>query len=480
METLESEGLHLSAEQEAQLRKAEEEIIQKEILPVLTEKIEPVLAQIERELVLVVDYVPGTPLKVSLSRKRNLTEVFTDAVEIKPDPEVPHKTYGTRKVAKGEIAPKTALRVTKPDGSVIAKSTAKAPTTNTFKRSNEIGESTKAQTSYRIVDYSERAIAVYGVPKIYTEKFKEIGGYFDKHLKEGEGWIFSKKIIDDVRKILSTQSIKIEDCPPSLNLTPKHKNSIVQARNKQTPVPGKLSIGNFIYYLYSIKNAYGRNFTPSSISVYSSATRSDYMSEKVRKYDSTGVIYNIKDKKLLVKLYNDVKDDVENGHKSQSFLKAIKLYLQFFEEMTSSNEHKDDISLIHNEAQQTTLPFENETNSKSDSTSSKREKVPNIIINSIKFDAYNITQGNSTEKFIEFINSIGPDLVYEMYIPFREGLLVDKTRNLKYFAFCKQLNDGFWLNSHSSTLTKIELMRKICENLDIEIHIDFEVPDLVS
>lgn len=106
METLESEGLHLSAEQEAQLRKAEEEIIQKEILPVLTEKIEPVLAQIERELVLVVDYVPGTPLKVSLSRKRNLTEVFTDAVEIKPDPEVPHKTYGTRKVVKGEIAQK--------------------------------------------------------------------------------------------------------------------------------------------------------------------------------------------------------------------------------------------------------------------------------------------------------------------------------------------------------------------------------------
>lgn len=125
METLESEGLHLSAEQEAQLRKAEEEIIQKEILPVLTEKIEPVLAQIERKLVLVVDYIPGTPLKVSLSRRRNLTEVLSDAVVIKPDPEVPHKTYGTQKTTKGEIAPKTALRVTMPDGTVIAEPTAK-------------------------------------------------------------------------------------------------------------------------------------------------------------------------------------------------------------------------------------------------------------------------------------------------------------------------------------------------------------------
>lgn len=358
------------------------------------------------------------------------------------------------------------------------KPTFKAPTTNTSKRSNVIVESSNAQTFYRIVDYSDRAIAVYGVPKIYTEKFKEIGGYFDKHLREGAGWIFSKKLIDEVRKILSTQTITIEDCPPSITPTIKHKNNIVQARNKPTPVPGKLSIGNFIYYLSSIKNAHGRNFTPSSVSVYSSATRSDYMSEKVRKYDSTGVIYNIKDKKLLVKLYNDIKDDVENGHKSQSFLQAVKLYFQFFEEMTSSYEHKNDISLIHNETPQTTLSFENETNS--NSTSSKRETATNIIINSIRFDGYNITQGNSTEKFIEFINSIGPDLVYEMYIPFREGLLVDKTCNLKYIAFCKQLNDGYWLNTHSSTLKKIELMRKICENLDVEIHIDFDVPDLVS
>ena len=84
METLESEGLHLSEEQELQLRKAEEEIIQKELLPVLTEKLEPVLAQIQRELVLVVDYVPAAPLKVSLSRKRNLSSVISDAIPHSP------------------------------------------------------------------------------------------------------------------------------------------------------------------------------------------------------------------------------------------------------------------------------------------------------------------------------------------------------------------------------------------------------------
>lgn len=125
MATLKSEGLELSQEQEEQLRKAEEEIIQKEILPVLTENIEPVLSQIERELVLVVDYLPGMPLKLSLSRKRNISEVLTDAVEIKPDPQVQHKSFGPQKATKQYIAPKTILRVTMPDGSVIKRKSAK-------------------------------------------------------------------------------------------------------------------------------------------------------------------------------------------------------------------------------------------------------------------------------------------------------------------------------------------------------------------
>lgn len=125
MDTLASEGLELSAEQEAQLRKAEEEIIQKEILPVITDNIEPSLNQVQRELVLVVDYVPGRPLKVSLSRKRNIDEILTDAVEIKPDPIVAHRSNGPQKAKKEDIAPKTLLRVTMPDGTVIENAKAK-------------------------------------------------------------------------------------------------------------------------------------------------------------------------------------------------------------------------------------------------------------------------------------------------------------------------------------------------------------------
>jgi hypothetical protein len=83
-QTLKENGLSFSEDQEAQLRALEEEIIKNDILPVLTEQIEPALKQVQRELVLVVEYIPGEDLKVHLSRKRNITEMLTDAVEISP------------------------------------------------------------------------------------------------------------------------------------------------------------------------------------------------------------------------------------------------------------------------------------------------------------------------------------------------------------------------------------------------------------
>ena len=116
-------GMEWTEKQERQLETEEEHLIKNEVLPVVTKSIEPVLSQVERELVLVVDYVPGTPLKVSLSRKRNLFDVLEDVVEIKPDPEVEHtekKKGGTKVVTN----PRTRLKITMPDGSIIEESTA--------------------------------------------------------------------------------------------------------------------------------------------------------------------------------------------------------------------------------------------------------------------------------------------------------------------------------------------------------------------
>lgn len=64
-----------------------------------------------------------------------------------------------------------------------------------------------------------------------------------------------------------------------------------------------------------------------------------------------------------------------------------------------------------------------------------------------------------------------------MKIPFRGGYLVDKTRNLKYITFCKPLNGGYWLNTHSSTTNKIELMKQIGEYFGTEVTFDIEEKD---
>lgn len=78
IETLRKEGVSTD-DLEEKVSQAEEDIIKKEILPILTQNIEPALQQVKRELVLVVDYQPGQPISVHLSRKRNFTAEIADA-----------------------------------------------------------------------------------------------------------------------------------------------------------------------------------------------------------------------------------------------------------------------------------------------------------------------------------------------------------------------------------------------------------------
>jgi hypothetical protein len=117
IQNLKELGLELGEDLLKQTNELEQEIIKKEILPVISEKIEPIIGQIQRELVLVVDYVPNEPLSVRLSRKRNFSAEM-ETIEIVPDPQVEHN-IGTIKRNATKKSSKTNLRVTFPDGKVI-------------------------------------------------------------------------------------------------------------------------------------------------------------------------------------------------------------------------------------------------------------------------------------------------------------------------------------------------------------------------
>ena len=124
METLRKEGLPVDENLEKKANELEENIIKKEILPVLSKTIEPALQPVKRELVLVVDYVPGQPLSVHLSRKRNFAAELTDAKEMVLDPEVTHRNHLSSSEGKIERGPARDLSVEFPDGTVISEKTA--------------------------------------------------------------------------------------------------------------------------------------------------------------------------------------------------------------------------------------------------------------------------------------------------------------------------------------------------------------------
>jgi hypothetical protein len=66
-------------------------------------------------------------------------------------------------------------------------------------------------TTLKIVNYSERSIAITGEEtKLYKEDFKSMGGKYNANLSCGPGWIFSIKAAPQVQTFLDRiQSLKI-------------------------------------------------------------------------------------------------------------------------------------------------------------------------------------------------------------------------------------------------------------------------------
>ena len=102
----------------------EEKIIKEEILPALSQNIEPQLSEIQRDLVLVVEYHPGEPLSVALSRKTKISEIM-GAKTLTPRSSTPVKS----EVVQTETEPHEqtkhventtkGLRVSFTDGTII-------------------------------------------------------------------------------------------------------------------------------------------------------------------------------------------------------------------------------------------------------------------------------------------------------------------------------------------------------------------------
>ncbi len=118
-------GVNLPKDVVRQVEELEENIIKDEILPALSSDIAPRLEPIKRDLVLVVEYRPGEPISVALSRKVKISEII-DAKPLTPSVSEPVRGYGrmpqkeAHEPTKQVLNPTKGLRVTWPDGTVIA------------------------------------------------------------------------------------------------------------------------------------------------------------------------------------------------------------------------------------------------------------------------------------------------------------------------------------------------------------------------
>ena len=126
-------GVKLGKDVLEQVEELEEGIIKDEILPALSDDIAPRLEPIKRDLVLVVEYHPGEPISVALSRKAKISEIVGTKL-MQPDPPVEHREGTKREHTTGDRADKTVLRVTFPDGTVIADKKANVTFAETIKR----------------------------------------------------------------------------------------------------------------------------------------------------------------------------------------------------------------------------------------------------------------------------------------------------------------------------------------------------------
>lgn len=118
IQNLKELGVQLPDKLIEETNRVEEEIIQKEVIPALSEAIDPIINQIQRELILVVEYIPDEPLQVKMTRKRSFRfQKEEEKLETKRKEFKKEQSYTLTPHTKSKW---TNLNVTFPDGTEIS------------------------------------------------------------------------------------------------------------------------------------------------------------------------------------------------------------------------------------------------------------------------------------------------------------------------------------------------------------------------
>ena len=111
------------------------------------------------------------------------------------------------KLHKDERDPELMIQDTEdmPDGLSVMESISEQEFNDIIeacREQSEEEESAEEFPKFRIIDYSEKAVAVVGDTKDIKEQLKALCGRFNPKLSCGAGWIFSKKMLPELEKLL--------------------------------------------------------------------------------------------------------------------------------------------------------------------------------------------------------------------------------------------------------------------------------------
>jgi len=241
--------------------------------------------------------------------------------------------------------------------------------------------------------------------------------------------------------------------------TPTIPNVHIEQKNNET-IGRKViasDLDGFKSYLKTLKSQTGKSYSNSSIKLYAGSLHGEYVRRIVAQYTPTENIEDISSFEILREIWQKVDSDSLNGKANRSVALAVKMYVDYrtFEcELRGSLNEQ-----IVNSSRSNSITH----------TSTKRKPID---ILSITAEHIHITEGNPTSMIVQFINEIGPELVANMHINYLGGELVSIIPNPKYTRASKRLNNGYWINTNSSTRTKIEQIKTICDNLDINVNIE--------
>ena len=144
------------------------------------------------------------------------------------------------------------------------------------------------------------------------------------------------------------------------------------------------------------------------------------------------------------------------------------LVSQYIESFSAPQDDVSSQSLFPVSSSAETLQSESD---KEKHVQAKRNK-PRLKMRSITLEGQVIEESTTTQMFVEFIELIGADSVYDMKIPYRGVTLVDTKPTPGYEKSSKPVGNGYYVGTNSSTQEKISTMQEIADYFSMDLQIE--------